>query len=205
MTFQPAVNCASIAIHATNNGKQIANVLHAEFTSHPGLAEVQALAEAVATAVSGSYEPLMSANLLLTDLVVTGLTDINDYQATEDLGASPGSATGDPLPANNSLVCTLRSALTGRSARGRIYTFPTGAGNIAAGGGDLYETAYATAVLAFWTAVSVAIEDAGWDHVILSRFIDKGKRLAAFPFHVVSLEMRNSVADSQRRRLPKGH
>jgi len=205
MAFLTCPNMVSLAIHATNNGKQIANILHARFGAYPVLADIVALNAAVAPAIAGDYEPLMSANLLLTDLTTTGLTLINDFQDVASFGASPGSAAGDPLPANNSLVCTLRSALTGRSARGRIYTFPTGAGNVASTGGDLYETAYANAVEAFWQGVSAAINGAGWEHVILSKFTSGVERAAGVGFLVTDVAVRNSVADSQRKRLPKGH
>ena len=205
MAFLTCPNMVSIAIHATNNGKQIANILHAKFGAYPVLADIVALNSAITPSIGGDYEPLMSANLLLTDCTITGLTFINDFQDTASFGASPGSASGDPLPANNSLVCTLRSALTGRSARGRIYTFPTGAGNIAAGGGDLYETAYSGAVDTFWSGVSAAIFAAGWDHVILSKFTGGVQRAAGEGFVVTDVSVRNSVADSQRKRLPKGH
>jgi len=205
MSFQPAPNMASIAIHATNNGKQIANVLHAAFHEYPGQSVITALATDIAGVVVGAYEPLMSANLILTDITVTGLTFINDYQDTITAGSSPGTASGDPLPANNTLVCTLRSALTGRSARGRIYTFPTGATNIAAGGGDLYDTAYATAVQSFWSDVIDQIGSSGWTASILSRFTGGVKRTEGAGFAITNVEVRNSVADSQRRRLPKGH
>lgn len=205
MPFQSCPKMASVAIHGTNNGKQIANVLHAKFADTYSAADIMQLANNVAAAVSGNYEPLMSANLLLTDVTVTGLEFINDLQNTNSLGASAGSASGDPLPANNSLVCTLRSRFTGRSARGRIYTFPTGASNLASTGGDLYETAYADAVLAFWQSVSDAINSDDWTHVILSRVAAGSPRTVGEGFTVQDLEMRNSTNDSQRRRLPTGH
>jgi len=205
MPFQPAPNCVSIAIHGTNNGKQIANVLHAHFPSYPVQSDVDFVTNAVATAVIGNYEPLMSDNLLLTDIVGTGLTFVNDFQTVVSAGVSPGSAGGSPLPANNSLVATLRSALTGRSARGRIYTFPTGTSNVASTGGDLYTTGYATAVQTFWQSINTAINVGGWQQVILSRFTGGVARLAAVGFAVTTVEVRNDTADSQRRRLPRGH
>jgi len=205
MPFQSCPNIASIAIHGSSNGKQIANLLHAKFAGTYVLTDIQGLATAVAGVCSTSYPALMSDNLLLDDVTVTGLTFVNDLQDVESLGVTPGSASGSPLPANNSLVATLRSALTGRSARGRIYTFPTGTGNVASTGGDLYTTAYATAVQTFWIDVNIAINQNGWTQVILSRFTGGAKRTLGEGFNVTSVEVRNDVADSQRRRLPKGH
>jgi len=205
MAFQSCPQIASIAIHATNNGKQIANILHAHKSVPYTQTHIDDLASGVEAAVSGVYEPLMSDNLLLADLTVTGLENINDFQSTITFGASPGTASGNPLPANNSLVATLRSGLTGRSARGRIYTFPTGASNVSSTGGDLYTSGYVTNVAALWSAVFAAIATSGWDQVILSRFTGGAERLTGVGFLVTDVEVRNSVADSQRRRLPKGH
>jgi len=205
MSFQPCPDIASIAIHATNNGKQIANILHAKFSGTYALSDIQALAVNVATVCTAEYPALMSDNLILDDVTVTGLTLVNDFQDVESLGAAPGTASGSPLPANNSLVATLRSALTGRSARGRIYTFPTGTGNVASTGGDLYTNAYATNVGILWADMRTAINQDGWTQVILSRFTGGVERLAGVGFTVTTVEVRNDVADSQRRRLPKGH
>jgi len=205
MPFQSAPNIVSIAIHGTNNGKQIANVLHAKFGSYPVQSDVDFVTNNVATAVIGTYEGLMSDNLLLTDIVGTGLTFVNDFQTVVSAGASPGTAAGSPLPANNSLVATLRSALTGRSARGRVYTFPTGTSNVATTGGDLYTTGYATAVENFWNSIMTAIDVGGWKQVILSRRTANALRATAVGFDVTLIEVRNDTADSQRRRLPRGH
>jgi hypothetical protein len=205
MAFQSAPNMVSIAIHGTNNGKQIANVLHAKFGSYPVQSDVDFVTNQVATAVIGAYEPLMSDNLLLTDIVGTGLTFVNDFQTVVSASASPGTASGNPLPANNSLVATLRSALTGRSARGRIYTFPTGSGNVSSSGGDLYTTGYASAVQTFWNSIMTAIDVGGWKMVICSRRTAGALRATAVGFDITTIEVRNDTADSQRRRLPRGH
>jgi len=205
MSFQSCPQIASIAVHGTNNGKQVANILHAKFPTDYTSSDISDLADAMYTYFSTNYPALMSDNLLFTDVTVTGLKDINDFQSTASGSPIAGSASGNPLPANNSLVCTLRSALTGRSARGRIYTFPTGTGNVASTGGDLYSTAYVSAVSTFWIAASAEIVTAGWTHVILSRRTGGAERLLGVGFPVTDVEIRNATADSQRRRLPKGH
>lgn len=205
MTFQSAPEIASIAIHGSSNGKQIANILHAKFPGPYGASDITFLAASLITYVNTNYPPLMSPNLLFDDITVTGLNAINDFQAVSTLGASAGTAAGDPLPANNSLVCTLRSILTGRSARGRIFSFPTGTTNLNASGGDLYDTSYVTALETFWVGVSGAINGSGWTHCILSRITGSAPRAVGIGFTVTSITVRNATADSQRRRLPKGH
>jgi len=205
MAFLTCPDMASIAIHATNSGKQISNVLHALFSHTPVHADVDALATAMGAAIGGNYEPLMSDNLLLADVTVTGLTNPVDVQSTFPFGSSPGSASGNPLPANNSLVVTLYSGFTGRSARGRVFSFPTGNSNIASTGGDLYTTGYVTAIEGFWASIVAAIAAAGWTPVILSKQIGGVPRSAGHGYAITSVVARNGVADSQRRRLPKGH
>lgn len=205
MAFQSCPRTASIVIKGSSNGKEIANVLHAKFPVDYGAPDIANLATQVANYVQTAYPPLMSANLLLTEVTVTGLQNENDFQSTVTTGSVPGTAGGLPLPGNNSLVCTFRSALTGRSARGRVYTFPTGAANLASGGLDQYTTLYVADVTGLWTGVQTVINVAGWNHVILSRFSNKNERPSGVTFSVTSVSCRNDTADSQRRRLPRGH
>lgn len=205
MAFQSAPRCASVAIHGTSNGKQITNLLHARFPDAYSSTNIEDLATSVFGVVAGSYPPLMSENLLLTDVTVTGLTSITDLQFVASDTPAPGTMSGLPLPANNSLVTTLRSDFTGRSARGRIYAFAAGASALQTTGGDLYTSAYAANLLAMWLEVKDAIVAAGWQHIILSRFSEKVERPSGVGFLVTTITIRNETADSQRKRLPKGH
>jgi hypothetical protein len=205
MAFLTCPRIASVAIHGSNNGKQIANVLHARLPVDYTATDIANLSSVVATYVAAGYPGLCSDNLLLTDVTVTGLQNINDFQSTTSLGAVPGTVGPVPLPANNSLVVTFKSALTGRSARGRVYPFPTGSSNIAAAGADQYTTAYVGALEIFWQGLSVAINTTGWVHVILSKYTEKHIRPFGIGFVVTDVLCRNDTADSQRKRLPKGH
>jgi len=205
MPFQSCPNMVSIAIQGESNGKQIANILHGRFPSLPGAADITALGGLIYSNVVANYPPLMSANLIFNQVTVTGLTVLNDIQSVSTGTPSPGTASGDPLPGNNSLVCTLRSVNIGKSARGRIYTWATGTTNLSATGGDLYDAAYVAAVQAFWSGLNGDFITAGFEWVILSRFTANAARPTGVGFPVVSWAMRNSTNDSQRRRLPKGH
>jgi len=203
MTFQPAVNCASAAIHATYQGQPVANVLNFLYSSAYNQTVLQDLADALDTEVVGNYLPYVANQLAYTEVHVRGLTSENDLEATANAGAGDGSGGAAGLPGNASLCVTLRSGYTGRSARGRFYAFPATQGDLDTP--QTFATEYTGLIVAFLDGVKVAAAAAGWSLIILSRFNNKAKRTAAQPFLVTSISARNSDVDSQRGRLAANH
>jgi len=108
------------------------------------------------------------------------------------------------LPANTSLCLTLRSGLTGRSARGRFYAFPTGDANLSTSP-DLFEATYADDLVDMLDDIVTTASAQGWALCILSRFTAGAARTNAVPFIVTNIQARNLTCDSQRGRLPDDH
>lgn len=203
MPFQSAPNCASAVINATYGGKNIANVLHFKKADGYDSADLLALAELVDAAVGGTYLDWVDDECEYINTVVTGLTDEVDLQRVANTNAGPGLLDGNGLPGNVSFVVTLRSAFTGRSARGRFYAFPFT--NNVLFGIDGVTSAYGDGIVAFLEEVQVNALAAGWLMIVLSRFSGGVKRAEAVPFTVTDIAYRNLQTDSQRGRLPDGH
>jgi len=109
----------------------------------------------------------------------------------------------DNLPSNVTWVATLRSAFTGRSARGRFYTMPftdLGLASI-----NAVTSTFATAIIAFLEDVQARVTTNGWEMVVVSRFHNKTPRDPGIFFPITDIVARNLLTDSQRGRLTRGH
>lgn len=203
MAFQSVPDCAEAVIKATCGGKPIANVLGFYKAGGYDLAAVTDLADLIDAAIGTDYIPILHDGVNYVETVVRGLENVNDFEATANANAGLGSLTGAPLPNNVSLCVTLRSGLTGRSARGRFYAMPTNAAQQS--GLNTFSSSYALDVEAFLTTIKAGASGIGWTMAIISRWHDNAKRAAGVYFPVTTLGARNFLMDSQRGRLPVGH
>lgn len=123
----------------------------------------------------------------------------NDAFLTDAL-AIPGTLVGEPLPSEVTICISLRSGLTGRSQRGRLYHVGIGEGNTT---GDLISEAYRSNLIAGYAGLladGIAV-DFIWSVV---SFVSNGApRLSGqvTPYEYVTIVDR--VVDSQRKRKPR--
>jgi hypothetical protein len=203
MAFQAVVNCAEVVLRGLALTKPIANVIGFKFGSYPVQADLQALADTVDAWVGTDYLPLVSNQTTYLVTHVRGLTFENDQEAFAATATGPGTQSGSAMPANATLCMTLRSGFTGRSARGRFYSWPFSSSVLVDAQTVLstYGTAMASALNHLKTLAAV---DA-WQMVIISRFALGVQRPAGVTFPVTAIESRNTLVDSQRGRLAPGH
>lgn len=204
MAFQSVPQCAEAVIKGGIGSRTIVNVLNFSFGATYSAANIAQLAAALDTEFNSSYPPLSNGNVVYQGVQVTGLANVNDFTAGSFSGPTAGSSGTIPLPSNTSLVVTLRTALTGRSARGRFYAWPTGSSNMDTPP-DTAKTTYAAALEAMLTDAQLAAAAAGWALVIVSRHTAKTLRPVGVAFPVTAIAVRNLSMDSQRGRLAKGH
>jgi len=204
MAFQSAPQCAEAVIIGTSGAKPIYNVLNFTFGATYSGADVTNLAAAVSTQVMNEYPDLVNGNVTLYGVRAKGLANINDFQHQTAPTPDPGNVGTKPLPANTSLCVTLRSGLTGRSARGRFYAFPTGDANLSTSP-DLFEATYAADLVTMLEHISTAAAAQGWAMCVLSRFAANAARPVGIPFIITDIGARNLTCDSQRGRLPADH
>lgn len=157
MAISPVIaNCVEVRLLWSINGQGAVNVLHGQvgtFTSNQ--ATCNTLGAAIKAAFTSNLGTLCTVNTILARV---GLRDLRQANQTEYLDTGsvvPGTGTGDALPAQIAMCLTLRTALSGKSYRGRIYlggfseTQSDVNGQIIAGA--------TTAALAFMTAVQNAM------------------------------------------------
>jgi len=204
MPFQSAPQCAELVIIGTSGAKPIYNVLNFTFGATYSGADITNLANACSTVVMAQYPALVNGNVTLYGVRAKGLENVNDFQYQTSPTPDPGNVGTKPLPANTTLCITLRSGLTGRSARGRFYAFPTGDANLSTSP-DLFESAYADDLVDMLDDITTVAAAQGWAMCVLSRRAALAVRPTAVPFIVTNIQARNLTADSQRGRLPNDH
>lgn len=117
-------SAVQLRLHWTMNGVDCFNVLGGAVAG--GFTASQAIANALGTAILGRFTSSGLAALCATttSLISVGLRDIrvaNQPEFVSVAAAVPGTGAGNPLPNHVAAVVTLRTALAGRSFRGRAY------------------------------------------------------------------------------------
>lgn len=172
------------------------------------VAITQALTNTIGAAIKTSFATSgLNAQLAtVVTLSKVGLRDIATANRPEflDAGAAvAGTAAGDMLPPQTALCVTLRTALAGKSFRGRCYlpgwaeAANTATGTAVAGA--------STAAAAFMVGVGTALATSGLDGGVVSRPAPLATPpRAGFVTSVTAYVVRDAVWDTQRRRAHPG-
>jgi hypothetical protein len=172
------------------------------------VAITQALTNTIGAAVKTSFATSgLNAQLAtIVTLMNVGLRDIATANKPEflDAGAAvAGTMAGDMLPPQTALCVTLRTALAGRSFRGRVYLPGWAEGANAATG--VASAAASTAAAAFMVGVGTALATSGLDGGVVSRPAPLAvPPRAGFVTSVSAYVVRDLVWDTQRRRAHPG-
>lgn len=203
-------NCVAVYLAWTlPNTKTVYNVLHG--TVAGGFSATSAVAEAIFTAVKGaagwtSWKANVNSGVNFASVSLRDLRTAAQPLVTSTTGASAGTGAGTALPPGDALVVTLRTALAGRAARGRVYLCGLDSTALAAGGVAAAGTM--TNAKAFVDAVSTALTASGITMSLgnPARALYTGKTgaihvaRAATTTPVTSTVVRNNIIDHQRRR-----
>lgn len=203
-------NCIQVRLVWTlPNGKTVYNVLHGSVAG--GFSATTAVADAVFTALKAaagwtSWRARLSTTVNLAGVDLRDLRTINMPIVASTTAVSAGTGATGAIPPGDALVVTLRTALVGRSARGRVYLpgldfSALAAGGVAAAGTVTDATAFVTAVQTALTASAISMAIAN-----PARQAYTGTTGALHPARaagvvvVTAIVTRNSIIDHQRRR-----
>jgi hypothetical protein len=199
-------NCVELRVHWTMNGVDAYNVMHGVVAS--GFVANQTVTDTLDAALktrvtSMGLQPLLATT---TSMVSVNLRDLRTPNAAEFVGTTAalvGTGAGNPLPNEVALCVTLRTALAGRSYRGRVYLGGFIVGENSATGQIVTALNTAAANTVFgWAA---AMSTSAITMAILSRPRPAGP-LGVPPAYagaltpVISAVARDTLWDSQRRR-----
>jgi hypothetical protein len=204
-------SCAQIVLNwSLADGKAGHNVIYGRYTG--GFAGTVSQATAIHTALSTGAQWTAMAAYLTTTTILQSVTIRNVAVQDQPLIAStstaaPGTGAGLGLPTETAVCVTERTALTGRSNRGRVYL--PGMVATAVGAGDTIPNAVMTAITNWAGTLLSALAASGYALVIGQK--QRGAYTSpitgrAFPARaansvpVTSLLVRDNHWDSQRRR-----
>jgi hypothetical protein len=200
MSFQSVPDTVEVVFDFLMGGAPTANRLTFLRPGGYSQANVDVLAGAMSSAMGSLYLPYLTGTQQFLGARVRGLSVSTDVQGSSNLDAGTGALVETCLPNNVSLCLTLRTALTGRSARGRFYCqAPTFSDLITP---NTTTVAYADAMVAILSAITANAGANGWTHVITSRYHNGAQRAVGVTYPVTSIIHRNVRLDSQRGRLP---
>lgn len=200
MPFIPVPNTVQVEVIFEMQDQVVENTLYYA-NDTPSIENATALLEAVNTAIQDQLIPLLSSAITLVRLVATLISAIDGFVVTNTTGLPvDGGGSADALPSNVALCISKRTALRGRSARGRNYI--AGIPLDARESQDVLTSAFTTAVVSAFETILGAGADDGWVPVVVSRFHDNAPRVTGVTNPITSVIVVDNIMDSQRRRLP---
>lgn len=203
MAFQSVPETAKVFTQFYMNGQYFGNTYY--FRNAGGYSEqdIQDLGVDMDDWIATELLPNLSDVCTYVGTTVTGLENEEDYQFYTDASAANGGQTGSNMP-NNVALCMKRvSALTGRSARGRVYIGGLRYSNLSATINDKNSWSVATLVAILGALLEIATYalQHGWVEVIVSRWHNNMKRATAVTAEVTDWSFTDVTVDSQRGRL----
>ena len=207
MPFVPVDNTCLAEIRMTADGQQIENTLWFEFPTAITAEDLVSLATDLTTWWGDNIQPIVWGGVTLREIVCTDMSSETGAQgsfATET--PTVGDLDEPPLPTGTSLAISFRTALRGRSFRGRNYA--VGLVKSHTTGPNTFTDAIVTAYQTAYNNLIAVATGAGFTWVVVSRFsgVDaEGKpipRALGVTTPVTSVVMTDNIVDSQRRRLP---
>jgi len=200
MPFQSVPDVAEAVVRFTVNTQPCTMTFYGELTGGYTQSDIDNLATLMDAWATAEFLPVVSSTLIYTGVNVKGLELLNDLQAFDATGTGAGAVGEAPMPNALAIAVTRRSALSGRSARGRVF-WPLRVGMIAADENFILGAA-ATQVEDALNEISPAMIADNWVEVIVSRFSGGAARTTGVTFPIVSYGVHDFEIDTQRRRMP---
>lgn len=201
MPFVPAPNIVELQFRQTFALQQTMNRIHVNVLTPPTEAICQAIATAGAVWWTNNVDSIVTSQLALREVYTKSLHEENGPQASFSSGLpASGTVADDPLPNSVSIAASLRTGLTGRSARGRWFwqglTESQVTGNVVVAGS-------LASIDAALTNLRSSIVALGYLWVVVSYITNNAPRVGGPVYFVVNdILFTDSVVDSQRNRLP---
>jgi len=200
MEYIPVPNTAQLEFVFNWGGQVCQNVLHYVKASPWTITNLEELCGAAIGEYVSQFNINNPTNMSLTMVRATDLSSQNGpvYESSDTLPAT-GSNGSPSLPNNCAVVVTKRTALRGRSYRGRIYHMGLTEGSVTE---NQVLAASMTGILSRWTtllALPLTADEALM--CVVSRYNNNAPRTTGVATLVTNLTS-DGFIDSQRRRLP---
>lgn len=200
MAFVPVPDAAMARIEFIEAGQLFS--INPWFTkSNFSNADMATLGNTIDGVVHTDWKPTLNAGVAYSGVRVYDMRTDGGGVVFVSVSAGNGSSSGDALPINTCAVLTLYTAMRGRSGRGRLYMGGLSESSTNEGA---FLSAVETAVEAFYSALSTAVQVEGWVPVVVSKYHNGVLRPeGAITNPVTSWSMRNLNFGTQRRRVDR--
>lgn len=201
MPFIPVPNTAQVELVYNWQGEICQNVIHYEKSASWTAAQLLELCALVKTAYVAGLHFRMSNQLSLIEIKATDLSTQTGPSVTYTTGLPDvGAKVSASLPNNVAIVITKRTALRGRSFRGRIYHPGLTEGDVT---GNIVASGELASIIGNWTSLLTGNLSGPipYDMVVVSRQNNGAILTTGVTTPITNLSSDGSV-DSQRRRLP---
>jgi len=177
----------------TDTGQQLLHVFDFEGPTTPvTAADCQAVDNLLVGWWAGTYRSVCATNVRAIRAVAVGRDQFEG--ATWEIAMSTdGTRIGTPNPTEVTLAVKMAGNNTGRSRRGRKYSFPAVTTDLASGTSDRFTNAYINLVVGAMEQLRAAASTAGYPMRVASNV-----RAVLYPIsHILATD---DLLDSQRRR-----
>jgi hypothetical protein len=198
--FVPASSVVQITAEQQYGSQPLANVFCVQFTTPPSAVGMGDTLDLVSAWFSTTYAPLCHTGWSLTGLRARDLSTQDGIVVETAPSGVVGQLSGTPLPSSIAMCLSLRSALAGRSRRGRIYLSGLTAVHLENTNQNLFSSAAITARINAVETLRSDLDTGGTDWVIVSRFSLGVERVTALVTPVTSIISTDPTVDSQRGR-----
>jgi len=205
MAFQPVPGTAEFVAHYTYFGAEWVNTFYAFKSGVWSDVNLQAATDALAASLVANYKPILSNAVSYAGVTARGLREEFDVYASNVTGIGLGGLSGNVTSPQASYCVTRFSALTGRSARGRIYLPAPVTTQVDSNNKNLVNASYRDAVLSALNDLVADMQAIDWSAVIVSRQQGGVVLEEAITYFQTGWRVRDLRIDTQRRRLiPNG-
>jgi hypothetical protein len=198
MAFQPVPDGVEVVLSGLQNGVPIVNVYNVLDTETHDEARLGEIADLFKTWWSAHIQPNISDSYTLQTIKATNLTSSAGPQVIRTYTtANAGALSGGQVAGNGAAVISWRTALIGRSFRGRTYV-----GGLAESGlanAQFLTSGFATDLAGAGVALLDGLDGIGAKLAVLSRFVAGVARVAGLLTEIIAVIVDTKV-DSQRRR-----
>lgn len=201
MPFIPVPNGVQAEMRYTQDGQKVENVF---WFIRDDAVDPETSAQDIATFLldwwNNSIKTLQASAVSLREIYVTDQSAANGFAYTLTAGLpAAGANVNEPLPNGVTACVSLRTALRGRSYRGRSYFIGLTENNVL---GNTLGAQFVTALLAAYDSLVTDSTLNGYPLAVCSRFSGGNPRPSGILTQVRDALLIDSVVDSQRRRLP---
>lgn len=197
MTFIPFPNGARVVVEFGAGASVVwTNGFH--FTKNNfNDSDLEALAACADTYWGGSLLDVLSDDMHYTQSIAYDMRTDGGTLRVNSTSAGPGTQSGDMLPVQTALVLTHRTALRGRSYRGRTYVAGLGEDKFL---GGMYDGPTVATIVTKCGQFFTQAQTLGWEPVVASYFHNGVPRAAAVGTIIEYTQARDYIPGTQRRR-----